>query len=164
LSIRHAQREHQPELRTHVKTSRITPADLRRSVIAVPPMPRMPNGSVNSEANGLLLNHLRAGCVTTFMYGSNANFDNLGIAELGRVLDALVPLLGADDWLIPSVGAGFGKAAEQIVMLRERAFPTAMVLPRCAFLRIRKAWLGAWGSWRRFTASRCSPASRTRAT
>jgi 4-hydroxy-tetrahydrodipicolinate synthase len=129
LSIRHAQREHQPELRTHVKTSRITPADLRRSVIAVPPMPRMPNGSVNSEANGLLLNHLRAGCVTTFMYGSNANFDNLGIAELGRVLDALVPLLGADDWLIPSVGADFGKAAEQIVMLRERAFPTAMVLP-----------------------------------
>lgn len=92
-------------------------------------MPRKPNGSVNPEANRLVLDHLRAGRVTTFMYGGNANFYNVGVAELGRVLDALMPLLAADDWLIPSVGADFGKAAEQIAMLRERAFPTAMVLP-----------------------------------
>jgi 4-hydroxy-tetrahydrodipicolinate synthase len=112
-----------------LKTSPISPADLRRSVIAVPPMPRTPNGSVNAEASRLLLDHLRAGRVTTFMFGGNANFYNLGVAELGRVLDALTPLLAADDWLIPSVGADFGKAAEQIALLRERTFPTAMVLP-----------------------------------
>ena len=30
---------------------------------------------------------------------------------------------------IPSIGADFGKAANQAAILRERAFPTAMVLP-----------------------------------
>lgn len=112
-----------------MKTSPITPADLRRSVIAVPPMPREADCSLAPDANRRLLDHLRAGQVTTFMYGGNANFYNLGVAELGRVLDALTPMLAAGDWLIPSVGADFGKAAEQIALLRERAFPTAMALP-----------------------------------
>ncbi len=92
-------------------------------------MPRHADGSINVAANGQLLDHLRAGRVTTFMYGGNANFYNLGVAELGRVVDALVAQLAERDWLIPSVGADFGKAAEQIDLLRERAFPTAMVLP-----------------------------------
>jgi 4-hydroxy-tetrahydrodipicolinate synthase len=112
-----------------VKTSPITPADLRGSVIAVPPMPRNADGSIHAEGNRRLLSHLREGSVTTFMYGGNANFYNVGVAELGRALDALTPLLAAGDWLIPSVGADYGKAAEQIDLLRERAFPTAMVLP-----------------------------------
>ncbi|MEO7548590.1 MAG: dihydrodipicolinate synthase family protein [Ramlibacter sp.] len=112
-----------------MKTSSVTPADLRGSVLAVPPMPRKADGAIHAEANRRVLDHLRAGKVTTFMYGGNANFYNLGIAELGRVLDALTPVLAANDWLIPSVGADYGKAAEQIDLLRERAFPTAMVLP-----------------------------------
>jgi 4-hydroxy-tetrahydrodipicolinate synthase len=112
-----------------LKTSPITSADLRRSVIAVPPMPRHADGAINPEGNRRLLDHLRAGKVTTFMYGGNANFYNLGVAELGQVLDGLQPMLADGDWLIPSVGADFGKAAEQIDLLRERPFPTAMVLP-----------------------------------
>ena len=112
-----------------MKTSPITSADLRASVIAVPPMPRHTDGSINPQANRRLLDHLRAGKVTTFMYGGNANFYNLGVSELGRVLDALTALLADGDWLIPSIGADFGKAAEQAALLRERAFPTAMVLP-----------------------------------
>jgi 4-hydroxy-tetrahydrodipicolinate synthase len=112
-----------------VKTTPVTPADLRGSVLAVPPMPRHADGSINPEANARLLKHLRDGQVTTFMYGGNANFYNLGVAELGRVLDTLTPLLAANDWLIPSIGADFGKGAEQVALLRERAFPTAMVLP-----------------------------------
>lgn len=112
-----------------MKTTPITAADLRGSVIAVPPMPRHADGSINPEANRQLLAHLRAGEVTTFMYGGNANFYNVGVAELGRALDALTPMLQAGDWLIPSVGADYGKAAEQVALLRERPFPTAMVLP-----------------------------------
>jgi 4-hydroxy-tetrahydrodipicolinate synthase len=112
-----------------VKTSPVKPADLRGSVISVPPMPRHADGSINPQANEQLLAHLRAGKVTTFMYGGNANFYNLGVRELGRVLDVLTPLLDDGDWLIPSVGADFGKAAEQVALLRERAFPTAMALP-----------------------------------
>jgi 4-hydroxy-tetrahydrodipicolinate synthase len=112
-----------------LKTTPITAADLRGSVIAVPPMPRHADGSINPETNRQLLAHLRAGEVTTFMYGGNANFYNVGVAELGRALDALTPMLQAGDWLIPSVGADYGKAAEQVALLRERPFPTAMVLP-----------------------------------
>ncbi len=112
-----------------MKTSPVTAADLQRSVIAVPPMPRHADGRLNPEANARLMAHLRAGKVTTFMYGGNANFYNLGVAELASTLDALTPLLAAGDWLIPSMGADFGKAAEQVAVLRERAFPTAMVLP-----------------------------------
>lgn len=112
-----------------MKTSPVTVADLRASVISVPPMPRHEDGSINPPANQRLLDHLRAGGVTTFMYGGNANFYNLGVAELGRVLDKLTPLLASGDWLIPSVGADFGKAMEQIELLRDRAFPTAMALP-----------------------------------
>ncbi|MDB5871412.1 MAG: hypothetical protein JWQ07_854 [Ramlibacter sp.] len=112
-----------------MKTSPVTAADLRGSVLAVPPMPRHADGTINPDGNRRLLDHLRAGKVTTFMYGGNANFYNLGVGELGRVLETLAPLLSANDWLIPSVGADYGKAAEQIALLRERAFPTAMVLP-----------------------------------
>ena len=112
-----------------MKTSPVTTADLRASVISVPPMPRHADGSINPHANRQLLNFLRDGKVTTFMYGGNANFYNLGVAELGRVLDILTVLLADGDWLIPSVGADYGKAAEQIALLRERPFPTAMVLP-----------------------------------
>lgn len=112
-----------------MKTTAVTPSDLQRSVLAVPPMPRHADGRIHPEANARLLAHLRAGSVTTFMYGGNANFYNLGVAELATVLDTLTPMLAADDWLIPSVGADYGKAAEQVAVLRERAFPTAMVLP-----------------------------------
>jgi dihydrodipicolinate synthase/N-acetylneuraminate lyase len=112
-----------------LKTAPLTAADLRGSVLAVPPMPRKMDGSIDPDANRRVLDHLRAGRVTTFMYGGNANFYNLGVAELGQVLDVLTPLLATGDWLIPAVGADFGKAAEQIALLRERAFPTAMVLP-----------------------------------
>lgn len=112
-----------------MKTTPVTPADLQGSVIAVPPMPRHSDGRINPEANRKVLDHLRAGRVTTFMYGGNANFYNLGVSELGQVLDLLEPMLAQGDWLIPSVGADFGKAAEQVSLLRERAFPTAMVLP-----------------------------------
>lgn len=112
-----------------MKTTPVTPADLQGSVIAVPPMPRHSDGRIHPEANRKVLDHLRAGRVTTFMYGGNANFYNLGVSELGDVLDLLEPMLARNDWLIPSVGADFGKAAEQVALLRERAFPTAMVLP-----------------------------------
>ena len=112
-----------------MKTTPVTPADLQGSVIAVPPMPRLADGRINPEANRKVLDHLRAGRVTTFMYGGNANFYNLGVAELGDVLDLLEPMLARNDWLIPSVGADFGKTAEQVSLLRERTFPTAMVLP-----------------------------------
>src|SRR5262249_41354675 len=44
-------------------------------------------------------------------------------------LDMLERLAAPDDWIIPSIGADFGKACDQIDLVKARAFPTAMVLP-----------------------------------
>jgi 4-hydroxy-tetrahydrodipicolinate synthase len=112
-----------------MKTTAVTVADLRASVIAVPPLARNPDGTSNSEANQALLAFMKAGGITSYMYGGNANFYNLGVNEFGTVVDGLAANLKSGEWLIPSVGPDFGKAREQLALLREREFPTAMVLP-----------------------------------
>ncbi len=110
-------------------TGTITPARLRKSVLSVPSLARNKDLSLNADANADLLAHLRAGGVTTFMYGGNANFYNVGVKEYPAILDMMEKLAAPDDWMVPSVGADFGKAMDQIDILKTRAFPTAMVLP-----------------------------------
>jgi dihydrodipicolinate synthase/N-acetylneuraminate lyase len=110
-------------------TGTITPERLRKSVLSVPALARNANLSLNVAANQALVEHMRAGGVSTFMYGGNANFYNVGVGEYPAILDLLEALAGPDDWVIPSVGADFGKALDQLDILKERAFPTAMVLP-----------------------------------
>jgi hypothetical protein len=48
-----------------LKTSAVTAADLSRSVIAVPPLARLPNPDLNAAANRSLIRHLEAGGETT---------------------------------------------------------------------------------------------------
>jgi dihydrodipicolinate synthase/N-acetylneuraminate lyase len=112
-----------------VKTSAVTPADLAASVLAVPPLARNRDLTLNEKANKALIGHLQAGGVRTLMYGGNANFYNIGTAEYPSLLSMLEKLAGRDTWVIPSVGPDFGKAFDQVSVLRERKFPTAMVLP-----------------------------------
>src|SRR5439155_21426985 len=50
-----------------LKTSAATPPDLARSVIAVPPLARLPNFELNLAANRALIRHLEEGGVTTLM-------------------------------------------------------------------------------------------------
>ncbi len=110
-------------------TGAITPERLRKSVLSVPSMARNKDLSLNFDANADLVTHMQGGGVSTFMYGGNANFYNVGVGEYPAILDMLEKLAGPDDWMIPSVGADFGKAMDQIDILKTRAFPTAMVLP-----------------------------------
>lgn len=112
-----------------MKTAAIIPEDLRRSVIAVPPLCRRPDFSLASDQNRTLMSYLRAGGVTTFLYGGNANLYNLSLREFVLLLDDLQDAAADDDWIIPSVGPDFGKAQDQIEILRGREFPTALVLP-----------------------------------
>jgi dihydrodipicolinate synthase/N-acetylneuraminate lyase len=112
-----------------VKTSAVSAADLARSVIAVPPLARNGDLTLNPEANASLIRHMEDGGVSTMMYGGNANFYNIGMYEYGAVLDFLEKTVAADTWLIPSAGPDFGKLMDQARVLRTRAFPTAMVLP-----------------------------------
>jgi 4-hydroxy-tetrahydrodipicolinate synthase len=110
-------------------TGKIDAARLRKSVLSVPPLARDARLGLAREANSALLAHLRAGGVSTFMYGGNANLYNVGVGEYPALLDMLESLAAVDDWVIPSIGADFGKALDQVDILKHRAFPTAMVLP-----------------------------------
>lgn len=112
-----------------MKTTPVTPNDLARSVIAVPPLARRADLAINDEANRALVAHMKAGGVGTFLYGGNANFYNIGLYEYARILDALTEWVGTDDLVIPSAGPAYGTLMDQAEILRERAFPTAMVLP-----------------------------------
>ncbi len=112
-----------------MKTSAVTAADLSRSVIAVPPLARHGDLTLNPAANATLIRHLEGGGVSTLLYGGNANFYNIGLYEYASILDFLEQTAQSTTWVIPSVGPDFGKLLDQARVLRTRAFPTAMVLP-----------------------------------
>lgn len=100
-----------------------------KSVVAVPPLARNDDLTLNVEANAALIRHLEAGGVSTLMYGGNANFYHLAAGDTGEVLDMLLALALPTTWIIPSAGPDFGKLKDQAKLLRARPFPTAMVLP-----------------------------------
>jgi len=112
-----------------VKTTTVEPGDLSRSVIAVPPLARRPDLSIDNDANRALVANMRGGGISTFLYGGNADFYNIGLYEYASILDGLTEWIGHGDLAIPSVGPAYGTLMDQAPILRERAFPTAMVLP-----------------------------------
>ncbi|ASY66678.1 hypothetical protein SJ05684_b56960 (plasmid) [Sinorhizobium sojae CCBAU 05684] len=112
-----------------MKTSPVDVSDLSASVLSVPPLARNQHGEPSEAENRRQVDWLRSGGVTTYLYGGNANLYNFGVAAFGHLLDMLEAIAPVDGWMVPSIGADFGKAAEQAAMLRNRAFPTAMLLP-----------------------------------
>lgn len=113
-----------------MKTSPVTPADLAASVLAVPPLARNADLTINKDANRALIRHIEAGGVSTLMYGGNANFYNIGLYEYAGLLDFLAEAAAPTSWVIPSAGPDFGKLIDQAAIIKHRAFPTAMVLPQ----------------------------------
>jgi dihydrodipicolinate synthase/N-acetylneuraminate lyase len=103
--------------------------DLGKSVLAVPPLARNNDLSLNKHANAALIRHLEQGGISTLMYGGNANFYNVGLYEYAGILDMLREIVRPDTWIIPSMGPDFGKLMDQAAVLRDQPFPTAMVLP-----------------------------------
>jgi dihydrodipicolinate synthase/N-acetylneuraminate lyase len=115
-----------------MKTTPVTSADLARSVLSVPPLARRSDLALDKAENARLLNHLRGGGVRTFMYGGNANLYNIGVSELRTLAEMLAELARDDDWMIPSVGSDYGKALDQVAVMRDLPFPTVMLLPHKA--------------------------------
>lgn len=110
-------------------TDPITASHLQSSVVAVPPLARRGDQSLDLAANRALLRHLEAGGVRSVMYGGNANFYHLAVSDYAAVVDFLAEAAGRDTWVLPSVGPDFGKMLDHAALLRRRAFPTAMLLP-----------------------------------
>ena len=128
-----------------MKTSPVTHQDLRRSVIAVPPLARRADLSLNEAANRALLAHLEAGGVRSVMYGGNANYYNVGLGEYARIVDMLAALAGPDTWILPSAGPDYGKMMDQAAVLRTRAFPRRCCCP-CPSRTRTMAWRMACGA------------------
>ena len=112
-----------------MKTTPATTADLRRSVIAVPPLCRKADLSLSHEENGKLIRHMYAGGIRTLLYGGNANLYNMAVSEYAELLTMLRELSPDDMWMVPSVGPMYGTAMDQAAILKDHEFPTAMLLP-----------------------------------
>ena len=112
-----------------MKTTPVTKEDLLRSVIAVPPLARHADFTLNQDANRALMRYLENGGVRSLMYGGNANFYHLPLSEYAATLDFLAETAGADTWVLPSLGPPYCKAIDQAAIVRASNYPTAMVLP-----------------------------------
>jgi len=112
-----------------MKTTPATFADLRSSVIAVPPLCRNKDLSLSKAQNSKLIKHMHKGGIRTLLYGGNANLYNCAISEYPALLQMLVDLAPDDMWMVPSVGPMYGTAMDQAKILRDFDFPTAMLLP-----------------------------------
>jgi dihydrodipicolinate synthase/N-acetylneuraminate lyase len=112
-----------------MKTTPVMTADLGASVFAVPPLARNKDLSLNRAANAAQIRHIEAGGVTTLLYGGNANFFHLRVSEYPALLDMLEELAAPGTWVVPSVGPEYGLLMDQVAILKQRRFPTAMVLP-----------------------------------
>jgi dihydrodipicolinate synthase/N-acetylneuraminate lyase len=112
-----------------MKTTPVTTADLRSSVIAVPPLCRNADLSLSREENKKLIDHLYAGGIRTLLYGGNANLYNIAVSEFDALLSMLRDLAQDDMWMVPSIGPMYGTAMDQAAILKNYDFPTAMLLP-----------------------------------
>ncbi len=112
-----------------MQTTPISYDDLRSSVIAVPPLARNEDLTLNAEANTALIRHLEAGGVRTFLYGGNANLYNIAVSEFGSLLEYLSGATASTSIVVPSVGPFYGNIVDQASILSQFRFPTAMILP-----------------------------------
>lgn len=112
-----------------MKTTPVTPRDLAASVIAVPPLARHADLTLDRDANRAMIRYLEDGGVSSLLYGGNANLYNVSLAEYPALLDLLESEAAAESWVIPSVGPDFGRMMDQAEILKTRDFPTVMILP-----------------------------------
>ena len=116
-----------------MKTSEITLSEFSESVLAVPPLARRADLSINPHANQKLIRHIEAGGIKTLLYGGNANIYHLPLREYQPLLEMLADAAGPETRVIPSIGPDFGKMIEQAQILKGTGYRTAMVLPMQGF-------------------------------
>jgi dihydrodipicolinate synthase/N-acetylneuraminate lyase len=112
-----------------MKTTPVALEDLR-GVFPVPPLARKNDArrSIDFDQNNRIVRHIANGGMTRFLYGGNAFLYHISLAEFEALLDWLTGF--ADDlWAIPSLGPSYGRAIDQVAVLRRYKFPTAMMLP-----------------------------------
>ncbi len=102
---------------------------ISQSVIAVPPLARNADLSLNVAENRNMIQYLEGGGIKSILYGGNANFYHIRLSEYADLLTMLKETVADDTWVIPSVGPAYGTMMDQADVIREFDFPTVMVLP-----------------------------------
>jgi dihydrodipicolinate synthase/N-acetylneuraminate lyase len=102
---------------------------LTRSVLAVPPLARKKDLTLDDAENTKLIRHIEGGGIRTLLYGGNANFYHIAISEFDQVLGYLAQAAHRDTLVIPSVGPAYGTMMDQAKIVRRHKFETVMVLP-----------------------------------
>lgn len=110
-------------------TSSFDPAHLASSVYAVPPLARGADGEICPNENAKIIRHLESGGVRSLLYGGNAVFYHMRLSEYAKTLSMLSDAAGDQTTVVPSIGPAYGLAVDQIDILREYSFATAMLLP-----------------------------------
>lgn len=112
-----------------MQTVPITPADLARSVIAVPPLARDRDGEFHRRENERIVRHIEDGGVDILLYGGNANFYHVAPSEYGRILGELASIAAPGTLVIPSAGPAYGVMMDQAEVIKGTDYPAVMVLP-----------------------------------
>ena len=101
-------------------------------VYAVPPLARQAGArrAIDLPANDAMRDHIVGGGITRLLYGGNAFLYHVSLDDYAELLGWMA---SAPDslWMIPSLGPSFGRAIDQVGLLRAFPFPCAMLLP-CA--------------------------------
>lgn len=105
------------------------PSHLATSVFAVPPLARDHLGMISVEENAKIVKHLESGGVSSLLYGGNAVFYHMRLSEYATALDTIAQIAGDETTVVPSIGPAYGLAVDQVDVLKERDFGTAMLLP-----------------------------------
>ena len=111
-------------------TEPITAARLAASVVAVPPLARRSDFSIDREQNSRLVKYLENDGITTLLYGGNAILYHVRLSEYAELLSMLVDIAAPGTLMVPSVGPAFGTMMDQADILADYDFPTVMILPQ----------------------------------
>jgi dihydrodipicolinate synthase/N-acetylneuraminate lyase len=114
--------------------SPIRDGEFAASVMAVPPLARRADYTLDAAQNRALIRHIEAGGVRTLLYGGNANLYHVAVSEYRDLLDLLADATGEDTRVIPAIGPDYGKMRDQARILAQTRYRTAMVLPLGGFM------------------------------
>ena len=112
-----------------MNTAPFAAAQLRESVIAVPPLARDSSLDICEQENRKIIGFLEAGGIRSLLYGGNAVLYHARLSEYASLLQMLAETASDETVVVPSLGPAFGLAMDQAAILREYDFPTAMLLP-----------------------------------
>ncbi len=105
------------------------PSHLHESVFAVPPLARNKGMRICRAENEKVIRFLEAGGVRSILYGGNAVLYHTALSEYAELMSVIADAAAAETVIVPSIGPAFGIAMDQVDVLRDFRFPTAMLLP-----------------------------------